>query len=161
MSGKTSSSNADKAEETASEAEAPAAEKKSGGKKKLIILAAPVLLIAILAGLWFSGVGPRLLGMKHNEPDKQEAAKPAVPVFVRLTLKLVLSVEPGASKLKEPPLVVASPVAPPMLALSFSLKPSLAAVFVRLSNWLAKLSPTWMLPRFTGSGVCAPATARR
>jgi flagellar protein FliL len=82
MSGKTSSKTPDKAEEPASEAEAP--EKKPAGKKKLIMLAAPVLLIGILAGLWFSGVGPRLLGIKHNEPEKQEAAKPTMPVFVDL-----------------------------------------------------------------------------
>jgi flagellar FliL protein len=84
MSGKTSSRKPDKAEEPASEAEAPPSEKKPGGKKKLIMLAAPVLLIGILAGLWFSGIGPRLLGIKHNEPEKQEAAKPAMPVFVDL-----------------------------------------------------------------------------
>jgi flagellar FliL protein len=84
MSGKTSSRKPDKAEESESEAEAPTPEKKPAGKKKLIILAAPVLLIVVLAGLWFSGVGPRLLGIKHNEPDKQEANKPAMPVFVDL-----------------------------------------------------------------------------
>jgi flagellar FliL protein len=84
MSVKPSSSKPDKAEETAPDAEAPTATKKSGGKKKLIILAAPILLIGILAGVWFSGIGPRLLGIKHNEPEKQEAAKPAMPVFVDL-----------------------------------------------------------------------------
>jgi flagellar FliL protein len=84
MSVKPSSSKADKPEEAAADAEATAAPKKPSGKKKLILLAAPVLLIGILAGLWFSGVGPRLLGIRHNEPDKQEAAKPAAPVFVDL-----------------------------------------------------------------------------
>jgi flagellar protein FliL len=84
MSGKSSSSKPDKTEEPATETESPPAEKKPAGKKKLIMLAAPVLLIGILAGLWFSGVGPRLLGLKHNEPEKQEAAKPTMPVFVDL-----------------------------------------------------------------------------
>jgi flagellar FliL protein len=84
MSGKSSSSKPDKAEEPASDAEAPSSERKSAGKKKLIMLAAPVLLIGTLAGLWFSGVAPRLLGMKHNEPEKQEVAKPSMPVFVDL-----------------------------------------------------------------------------
>ncbi len=84
MSGKPSSSKADKAEEAAPEAEAATSEKKSGGKKKLIIIAAPVLLIGILAGLWFSGLAPRLLGLKHDEPEKQEVAKPTMPVFVDL-----------------------------------------------------------------------------
>ena len=84
MSGKTSSSKPDKAEEPDTDTGSASSEKKSGGKKKLILLAAPVLLIGILAGLWFSGVGPRLLGVKHNEPEKQEVAKPSMPVFVDL-----------------------------------------------------------------------------
>jgi flagellar FliL protein len=84
MSGKSSSSRPDKAEEPASDAEGQPPEKKPGSKKKLIMLAAPVVLIGIMAGLWFSGVAPRLLGMKHNEPEKQEAAKPSMLVFVDL-----------------------------------------------------------------------------
>jgi flagellar protein FliL len=84
MSGKSSSRKPDKAQEAASEAEAPPPEEKSVSKKKLIILAAPVLLIVILAGLWFSGVGPHLLGIKPKDPDKQQANKPAVPIFVDL-----------------------------------------------------------------------------
>ncbi len=64
-------------------ADAPAPAKKSFGKKKLIILAAPLLLIGIGAGLWFSGVLPRLLGMKHEDPHAQEA-RPTIPVFVDL-----------------------------------------------------------------------------
>jgi flagellar FliL protein len=85
MSVKPSSSKPDNAEDPApSEADAAPPEKKAGGKKKLILLAAPVLLIGILAGLWFSGVGPRVLGIKHNEVEKQEVAKPSMPVFVDL-----------------------------------------------------------------------------
>jgi flagellar FliL protein len=84
MSGKSSSSKPDKTEEPAADTESPSPGKKPASKKKLIMLAAPVLLIGILAGLWFSGVAPRLLGMKHNEPEKQEAAKPTMPVFVDL-----------------------------------------------------------------------------
>ena len=73
--------------------------KPKGSKKKLILIAAPVLLIVILAGLWFSGILPGLLGMTH-EPAKTEgkadgkaegkaegkeaATKPHVPVFVEL-----------------------------------------------------------------------------
>ena len=45
--------------------------KPKGSKKKLILIAAPVLLIVILAGLWFSGILPGLLGMTH-EPAKTE-----------------------------------------------------------------------------------------
>jgi flagellar protein FliL len=84
MSGKSRSNKSDEAEEPAPDAEVPPPEKKPAGKKKLIMLAAPVLLIGILAGLWFSGVGPRLLGIKHNESEKPEASKPAMPVFVDL-----------------------------------------------------------------------------
>jgi flagellar FliL protein len=66
-----------------------------GGKKKLILIAAPVLLIVILAGLWFSGILPGLLGMSHEAAKaeakseakgdgKEAAATPHVPVFVEL-----------------------------------------------------------------------------
>ena len=60
---------------------------KKGGKKKLIILAVPVLLIAIGAGLWFTGILPGMLGMSHKaEAEEHAAAKegPHVPVFVEL-----------------------------------------------------------------------------
>ena len=62
---------------------------KKGGKKKLILLAVPVLLIAIGAGLWFTGVLPGLLGMSHppaaaaEEHGTKEAASHA-PIFVEL-----------------------------------------------------------------------------
>jgi flagellar FliL protein len=58
---------------------------KKGGKKKLIMMAAvPVVLIGIGAGLWFSGILPGLLGMKHEEPQQhaEEIEKPSAPVFV-------------------------------------------------------------------------------
>jgi flagellar FliL protein len=84
MSGKTSSGRSEKNEEPPADAEDPAPPKKSLGKKKLIILAAPLLLIGIGAGLWFSGVLPKLLGMQHADPHAQEAAKPSIPVFVDL-----------------------------------------------------------------------------
>jgi flagellar FliL protein len=57
--------------------------KKSFGKKKIILLASPVLLIGILAGLWFGGILPKLLGMGHDE-HHVEAPKAAAPVFVDL-----------------------------------------------------------------------------
>lgn len=58
---------------------------KKGGKKKLILLAAPVLLIAVLAGLWFTGILPGLLGLSHP-PHEEHAAEsgPHAPVFVEL-----------------------------------------------------------------------------
>ncbi len=59
---------------------------KKGGKKKLIILAIPVLLIAIGAGLWFSGILPNLLGMGHKAETEEQHAKEKehAPVFVEL-----------------------------------------------------------------------------
>lgn len=60
-------------------------DKKKSGKGKLILLAAPLLLAAIFAGLWFSGILPGMLGIGGHEEHKGEAAKVApVPVFVDL-----------------------------------------------------------------------------
>jgi flagellar FliL protein len=84
MSARPTTSKPEKIEAPAAEADGSAPEKKSFGKKKLIILAAPIVLIGIVAGLWFSGILPGLLGMKHNEPAAREASKPAVPIFVDL-----------------------------------------------------------------------------
>ena len=76
------SSKPDKTEEPAAEGEEAAPKK--GGKKKLIMLAAPILLIGIGAGLWFSGILPKLLGMKHEEQHAEESSRPSVPIFVDL-----------------------------------------------------------------------------
>ena len=75
----------------ATSTDAAPAKGKGGGKKKLIMLAAPVLLLAILAGLWFTGVLPGLLGMSH-EPEHAKADSrdgaggtvPHPPVFADL-----------------------------------------------------------------------------
>ena len=84
MSLKPSGANPEKTDEPDAEADASAPEKKKFGKRKLIMLAAPVLLIGIVAGLWFSGILPGLLGMRHDPPPGQEAAKPTVPIFIDL-----------------------------------------------------------------------------
>ena len=53
------------------------------GKRKLILIAAPlVVLIGIGAGLWFTGILPKMLGMKHDEHKAEATAKPHVPVYV-------------------------------------------------------------------------------
>jgi flagellar FliL protein len=57
--------------------------KKSGGKRKLIVLAIPLVLVGIGAGLWFTGILPKLLGM-HHEPAVAEHAKPPTPIYIDL-----------------------------------------------------------------------------
>ncbi len=49
-----------------------------GGRRKLILLAVPVLLAAIGAGLWFTGVLPRLLGLHHTAAPAANAEAKAV-----------------------------------------------------------------------------------
>jgi flagellar FliL protein len=63
----------------------PAAPKPSG-KRKLILLAVPIVLILAVAGLWFTGILPHLLGMdkpKEQQADK-EPPKPVPPSYVDL-----------------------------------------------------------------------------
>ena len=63
-------------------AEGEDAEKKSGGKKKLILIAVPVLLIAVGAGLWFTGILPNMLGMGKKDGNSQ-APQPSPHFFSR------------------------------------------------------------------------------
>ncbi len=56
--------------------ESPAAAPKRGGKRKLL-LAVPVLLVALGAGGWFSGLIPRLLGSKPKAPVASAALPPS------------------------------------------------------------------------------------
>jgi flagellar FliL protein len=71
------------------EGEAPAPKK--GGKKKLLMLAAiPLVLIGVVAGLWFSGILPPLIGMgpkadaklEHPADQPAETVTTKPPVFV-------------------------------------------------------------------------------
>lgn len=57
---------------------------KSGTRKLLFIIAPLVLLIGAGAGLWFTGILPGLLGMKHGEHHDGVAVKPSAPVYVDL-----------------------------------------------------------------------------
>ena len=52
---------------------------KKGGKKKLVLIALPVLLIGAIAGLWFGGILPPLLGMGGTTPDAATAAAAEAP----------------------------------------------------------------------------------
>ena len=61
-----------------------AAGKKSGGKMKLILIAVPVLLIAVGAGLWFTGILPKMLGMGKKDDAAEAVAKPVPPSFIDL-----------------------------------------------------------------------------
>ncbi|MGC8523869.1 MAG: flagellar basal body-associated FliL family protein [Acidibrevibacterium sp.] len=65
------------ANETVAEAKAG-----GGGRRKLILLAVPLLLAVIGAGLWFSGILPRLLGSHHEAPAAAaKAAEMVAPVY--------------------------------------------------------------------------------
>ena len=70
---------ADKPEDTTETPPPP----KSGGRRKLILLAAPVVLVGVGAGLWFTGILPRLLGMQHAEKTDERPNRP-VPIYVDL-----------------------------------------------------------------------------
>ncbi|WP_165982393.1 flagellar basal body-associated FliL family protein [Dankookia rubra] len=55
-----------------------------GGKRKLLLLAVPVMLAAIGAGLWFSGILPKMLGKGDGEHHAGTEGAPAAaqaPVF--------------------------------------------------------------------------------
>lgn len=53
---------------------------KPGGKKKLVLIALPLLLIGAIAGLWFGGILPPLLGMGATPAETAgEAPSPPQP----------------------------------------------------------------------------------
>jgi flagellar FliL protein len=70
-------------------ADAVEAAPKKGGKKKLVLIALPVLLIGAIAGLWFGGVLPPLLGMGGTTTEAAATAPQAPapapqPAFIDL-----------------------------------------------------------------------------
>ena len=77
MSGSTAAA-VDKAAGT--EAETPPAA--APRRRKLIMLAGPLLLAGLLAGLWFSGLLPRWLGLSHPPPSAAHAAPQ--PIYIDL-----------------------------------------------------------------------------
>jgi flagellar FliL protein len=62
---------------------APPEPTKPSGTRRLILLAAPVALVGIGAGLWFTGIVPRLLGLNKAEATA-ETAKSQAPIYVDL-----------------------------------------------------------------------------
>ncbi|HET7881975.1 MAG TPA: flagellar basal body-associated FliL family protein [Acetobacteraceae bacterium] len=54
-----------------------------GGKRRLILIGAPVAFVGVGAGLWFTGILPGLLGMRHDEKSAEREASSA-PIFVDL-----------------------------------------------------------------------------
>jgi flagellar FliL protein len=53
------------------------------GRRKLILLASPVALLGIGAGLWFTGILPRLHGGQRAEPTAEQTSS-SPPIFVEL-----------------------------------------------------------------------------
>ncbi len=70
------------ATETDSEAASVVAGKQGLDRRKLIMFGAPLLVGGLGAGLWFTGILPRLLGLAHDAPKAADAN--AAPVFIDL-----------------------------------------------------------------------------
>jgi flagellar FliL protein len=76
--------------------------KKKGGKK-LVLLAVPVVLLAIVAGLWFSGILPGLLGMgKKPVRDANAAAADIASVAAKVVPATYLDVPEILTNLNVP-----------------------------------------------------------
>lgn len=63
------------------DAATPATPAQSIGRRRLLLLAIPLVVAALVAGLWFAGILPRLLGL-HRPPKAEVAAAPTVPIYV-------------------------------------------------------------------------------
>jgi flagellar FliL protein len=90
--------------------------KESGGRRKMIIVAAAIALPAIGAGLWFSGVLPRLLGIQDAEHSTEQVGSPSYvdlpemitnlrsskqkPEYIKLTVRLQVMNQKDVERLK-------------------------------------------------------------
>jgi flagellar FliL protein len=59
--------------------EAAEAKPKKGKGKLIVMIAVPVVLLLVVAGLWFSGILPGMLGMNKPQEHAEESAKPPPP----------------------------------------------------------------------------------
>lgn len=55
---------------------------KKGGKGKLILIAVPVVVLLAAAGLWFTGILPRMLGMEKHDDKAAEVVKQVPPSYL-------------------------------------------------------------------------------
>jgi len=76
--------------------EAPA---KKGGKGKLIIMiAVPLVLVLLVAGLWFSGILPHMLGMEKPPPEAAEQPAKMVPPSYVDVPEMIANLNSGSHK---------------------------------------------------------------
>ena len=86
--------------EAVADSDAAPEEGAGGGRRKLILLAAPLLLGGIGAGLWFSGVIPKLLGKgdaAHADAHAPAPEASGAPVFIELP-EIVANLNSGSRK---------------------------------------------------------------
>jgi flagellar FliL protein len=97
------------------DATAEAPPKKAGKSKLIIMITVPVFLLLAIAGLWFSGVLPHVLGMEKHEEHVEEVPPSYVdvpemvanlnstnrkPSYVKLTARVEVPKPEDAEKVK-------------------------------------------------------------
>jgi flagellar FliL protein len=104
-----------KPDDTADDASDSLEPKESGVRRKMIIVAAAIALPAIGAGLWFSGVLPRLLGIQDEHSTERVGSPSYVdlpemitnlrsskqkPEYIKLTVRLQVMNQKDVERLK-------------------------------------------------------------